>query len=277
MASTDIVFESQFNICKQGRYGYILYNKHDKTIGPSFHLYGEWAQYEMDLLKVFIKPGHWILDVGANIGAHTLFFSRAAGDSGRVHAFEPLPGVFHNLCAALSLNSLQNVRAYHAAVGKDSGHILVPRFDYSQGRDYGGVHLGGFTSGDEVPLMRIDDLQLPRCDLIKIDVEGMDLSVLQGAERTIDTFRPILYVENNDARKSKAMIAHLLQKNYCPFWHFAPFYNRDNYYQNSENVFEGLVDGNMICVDPKQAEALVSLPRVEGIEDTAEKALQRIP
>ena len=106
MASTGIIFESQFNICKQGRYGYILYNKHDQAIGPSFHHYGEWAQCEMDLLRLFIRPGHWILDVGANIGAHTLFFSSAVGGEGRVYAFEPLRGMFHNLCAGLSLNSL---------------------------------------------------------------------------------------------------------------------------------------------------------------------------
>ena len=85
MVSTSIVFETQFNICKQSRYGYILYNKYDKAIGPSFHLYGEWAQGEMALLQAFVKPGHWALDIGANIGAHTLFLSQAVGTSGRVY------------------------------------------------------------------------------------------------------------------------------------------------------------------------------------------------
>ena len=93
----------------------MIFNVHDQHIGRSLDLYGEWAESELELLGLFIKPGDLVVDVGANIGTHTVFFAQRAGATGQVYALEPQRIVFQSLCANLALNGLLNVRAFHAA------------------------------------------------------------------------------------------------------------------------------------------------------------------
>ncbi len=110
----------------------MIFNVHDQHIGRSLDLYGEWAESELELLGLFIKPGDVVVDVGANIGTHTVFFAQRAGATGQVYAFEPQRIVFQNLCANLALNGLLNVRAFHAAASREPGTIAVPPIAYAR-------------------------------------------------------------------------------------------------------------------------------------------------
>ena len=87
----------EFNCLKTCRYGRMLYNKNDAFTGRSLELYGEWKQKELDLLAQVIRPGSLVVDVGANIGCHTLFFAKMAGLRGKVFAFEPHRLLFQTL------------------------------------------------------------------------------------------------------------------------------------------------------------------------------------
>jgi hypothetical protein len=98
-----------------------------------------------------------------------------------------------------------------------------------------------------VPVMTIDGLCLPRCDFIKIDVEGMERAVLAGAVATIARCKPFLYVENDRADRSAELIRFLDRLGYAMYWHKPPLYNPKNYAGNPHNVFGGLVSGNMLC------------------------------
>ncbi|MCQ4908386.1 FkbM family methyltransferase, partial [Phascolarctobacterium faecium] len=69
--------------------------------------------------------------------------------------------------------------------------------------NWGGLALGSFSEGVEVEVITIDSLKLSACDFIKVDVEGMELTVLQGASENIRKYRPILYVENDIAENSQ--------------------------------------------------------------------------
>jgi len=77
------------NRLKSCRHGDMIFNVHDQHIGRSLDLYGEWAESELELLALFIKPGDVVVDVGANIGTHAVFFAQRAGATGLVYAFEP--------------------------------------------------------------------------------------------------------------------------------------------------------------------------------------------
>lgn len=82
-----------------GRYGKISFFSSDLVIGRSLRTYGEWAENEIRFLLRSVHPGDTVLDVGANIGTHTLAFARAVGVSGKVWAFEPRPEIFRVLDA----------------------------------------------------------------------------------------------------------------------------------------------------------------------------------
>lgn len=171
---------------------------------------------EIDLLLALLRlrrkhhgDGVVALDCGANIGALTLEWARFMHGWGRVLAFEPQERLFYALAGNLALNNCFNASARWAAVGREDTTIRIPQPDYTQPASFGSLELrqrentepiGQAVSYDEsrmapVAQLRIDSLALPRVDLIKIDVEGMELEVLQGAGETLAALRPVLVVE----------------------------------------------------------------------------------
>ncbi len=148
------------------------------------------------------------LDVGANIGVFALEMARLMTDWGSVLAFEPQERLFYALAGNIALNNAFNAKPVCAAVGASTQTIRIPQPDYRRAGSFGSIslrreddrHEAGQTLNYDagVPVMQItiDSLQLPRVDLIKIDVEGMELDVLTGAAETIARWRPALFVEH---------------------------------------------------------------------------------
>src|SRR3954467_11045049 len=95
-----------FNRLKSCRHGKMLYNVNDMYVGRSLDLYGEFSQGEVELFAKIVRSGDVVLDVGANIGAHTLFFAQSTAPLGGVIAFEPQRLVFQTLCANMAINSI---------------------------------------------------------------------------------------------------------------------------------------------------------------------------
>ena len=229
------------------RHGVMLYNLHDRYVGGSLDRYGEFSELEAQLFSDWVKPGMLVVEVGANIGAHTIQLAKLVGATGAVIAFEPQRIVFQMLCANLALNDLKNTDAKCLAVGAAPGEISVPRVDYRRDGNFGGVALGT-NDGDLVEMIALDDLKLPACHLIKIDVEGMEKSVLDGAAETIARFRPFLYVEDDRRDKHAELIATLLGLDYRIWWHFPRLFNPGNFANNPENVFADTASFNLICL-----------------------------
>lgn len=125
-------------------------------------------------------------------------------------------------------------------------------------------------------MLTLDGFGLSHCHLIKIDVEGMELQVLLGAQETLRRHRPILFVENNGPNGSPQVIDLLRALGYTLRWHFSPFFQRDNFAGNSENVFGPMVDANMLALPQALAETASWLEPVLDASDTAEKALARL-
>ena len=174
---------------------FLIANKFYQHCYPLYYLlYSNWKpiadRHERQVVERCARPGMRIADVGANIGMYTKFFSEVAGNTGRVHAFEPAPSNFRRL--RQHTGGLANVSLNQAAVGEASGTI-----DLYISKDLNVDHRT-FDGGDgrekiSVPVLRLDDY-FPageRVDLIKIDVQGYELSVLRGAQRVLDENRGI--------------------------------------------------------------------------------------
>ena len=249
---------------KHTRHGFMLYNTHDAYVGRSLELYGEFSYGEIELFSQILKPGMTILDVGANIGAHTLYFAEVAGPTGSVIAFEPQRAVHQILVANLALNDVGNCRALQMGVGKAPGQAFIPAVDYAAAGNFGGVSLGGETSGDgeTVAVVPIDGIGLDQCHFIKIDVEGMEEAVIDGAAGILRRDRPALYVENDRREKSESLIRRLQDLNYRLFWHLPPLFNATNIYGNGVNVFPGIVSINMLCLPGESVNAVTGLQEV---------------
>jgi FkbM family methyltransferase len=263
-AKSDAMFSEGPIRLKRCRYGPMLFLATDEYVGRSLDLYGEFSQAELDLLHPLVFPGSTVLDVGAHVGAQTVGFARKTGPTGLVLAFEPQRLLYEILCANIALGSLRQARAHHAAVGQRSGSIRVPVLDSRSPGNFGGLSLGGLSlvgrsRGEEVAILRIDDLDLDRIDLVKIDVEGMEEEVVAGAENSIRQHRPVLYVENDREETSASLIESLMALDYRLYWHLPPLFHRGNWFGNPENVFGGIVSANMLGLH------VTSPHRVEGL------------
>ncbi len=261
-ADPEALLSDQHMRLKQCRHGPMLYNALDIYVGRSFDLYGEFSHGEADVFDQVLRPGMVALDVGANIGAHTIVMARAVGPKGVIIAFEPQRVVFQMLCANMALNVLENVRTFHAAAGAEAGEIVVPNINYAASGNFGGVSLGQYENGESVGVRTLDSLSLSQCQFIKIDAEGMENEVLKGAGETLSRFRPVLYVENDRREHSSELIERLFSADYRLYWHRPPLFNPDNFFANSENVFENLVSGNMLCLPKENTTSVAGLPEI---------------
>ena len=250
---------------KQCRHGRMLYNVNDIYVGRSLDLYGEYSEGETELFAQIVQSGDVVIEVGANIGTSTVFFAKRVAPTGVVLAFEPQRVVFQVLCANIAMNGLTNVNTFQQAVGAERGSINVPMIETNAPNNFGGLELTNPSAprGQQVPLVRLDDLNIPRCKLLKVDVEGMELPVLQGAAGMIRALRPVLYVENDRPDSSGALVKFIDSLGYDCYWHRPPLFNPNNFFGNPENVFANIVSINMVCVPkgtPVEGSARVEVP-----------------
>lgn len=259
-----LIAPTGFNRVKLCRHGYMLYNIHDSFIGRSLDAYGEFTERELVVLTQIVRFGDVVLDVGANIGTHTVPFARWVGPSGAVVAFEPQRLAHQALCANVALNSLANVHVVRAAVGARPGTILLPPVDPERRSNFGGLRLGSYTEGDPVDMVTIDSMDLPGCRLIKLDIEGMEAQALEGARATIARFRPFLYVENEQADNAPALVRLIDSLGYDMYWHSVPYFNRQNFFGNPENIWgQNVVGRNMIGIPKEIRQTMQGFERVE--------------
>jgi FkbM family methyltransferase len=232
---------------KPCRHGTMMYLRGDTHIGRAFDQYGEYCEAEVALFRTLLRPGDVVLDVGANIGAHTIPMAQFVAPPGMVYAFEPQRMIFQILCGNVALNELSNVQTLQWALGHTSGATKVAPVDYSAENNFGGIALGG-GDGEDVAVVAIDELGLRDLRLLKLDVAGMELNALMGAAATIERCRPILFVANDRVDKSSPLLSQIFNYGYRMWWHITPLYSGANFVGNPHNVFGDQQSRNVLAL-----------------------------
>lgn len=180
--------------------------------------HGCWlGTYELDKqrsLARFIKPGVTIYDIGAQAGFYTLIFSRLTGQSGRVIAFEPSPRELSFLLRHVAMNHLENVTVITSAV---STQIGIAAFSTDRGATMNAIV---DCNSLMVSTIALDSADLPPPSLIKIDVEGAESMVLEGARDTLRRARPVVFVALHSALQ-KQLCSELLRAEHYDLYDLA--------------------------------------------------------
>ena len=238
--------------CRHGRQ---MYFDTDVYFGPMIERCGEYNEGEVDLFHHLIGAGDTVVDAGANIGMHTVPLAKIVGSGGRILAFEPQRPMFYALGGTLALNELWWVDIYPVALGAERGITKVMAIDYAKPDNYGGCSVGDGYHGPDVPVLPLDDLDLPALRFIKADVEGYETELLLGARETIRRHRPILYVENDRIEKSDRLIETMLGMEYLLYLHVPLLFSPDNFRGCEENLFPNVVSVMLLGIPAEKAES----------------------
>jgi FkbM family methyltransferase len=174
-------------------------------------------RYEPDVcvaIERYCRPGLKVLDIGANIGAHTFRLAKCVGSEGHVFAFEPTDYAYEKLRVNVRLNSFTNISTYHVALAEQN--LAQQTISYrSSWRTDGECS----STNGVVDFVRLDDWSVEQgvesVDFIKIDVDGNEYPILAGGRELIERCRPIFVMEavgphfDNEARNPHALLARL--------------------------------------------------------------------
>lgn len=220
-------------------YGPCKFYGKDEFIGRSLYNYGEWSGEECEKIASLGKG--LCLDIGANIGFMSMALKHAGLD---VIAFEPQPELFKLLC-----ENAVGVDCRNIALSSFSGKALMPRIRYGAKGNYGGLGIGGRS---ELGTISVDCEPLDSFELdvgfMKIDVEGHELQVLQGARETISRCSPVLYIEDDREDRRPELYKELKYLGYKWEDHNPPMYRENNFAGLKKNIWDtNYVSMNIIC------------------------------
>lgn len=157
-------------------------------------LLGSYEPEQTALFVRHVRPGGTFLDVGAHVGFYTLLGSRLVGGDGRVWAFEPDPTNAHHLREHARINRLSNVHVEEAAVAAAEG---TARFGGGSGSGTGRLTEAGEVAVRTVALDPLCARHGLDPSAIKIDVEGAETAVIEGATETIGRARPVIFLSTH--------------------------------------------------------------------------------
>lgn len=179
----------------------------DNGVELSLYETGTYEKGTIQLLGDFLKPGSVFLDIGANIGLMSSIASNIVGDQGKVLAVEANPKTVELLQHNLALNNCKNVEIFSLALGDEPGTATLYE-NWNVNRGGASLLSQDQLSGIEVPIDTIDALfQHDKIDLIKVDVEGVELEVLKGGIELLKQQQPILIIEVSEQRENSVGVS----------------------------------------------------------------------
>jgi FkbM family methyltransferase len=194
----------------------------DGWLSAEFNRHGGYEPATTAVCQALLRPGMVAIDAGANVGYFTVLFAELVSEQGRVLAFEPALSVYKALQRNVRRNKFDHVQTVHAALSNTTGTLAL--YYSTSDVTHSLRHTTRTTELTEtVDVSTLDayvqQFRLQRVDLIKIDVEGADLHVLEGATTTLATFRPYVIVEASEASASfgygpEALSQFLAQQRY---------------------------------------------------------------
>jgi FkbM family methyltransferase len=198
------------------RVGTIAVYKNDNVISYALRLYGEYCHAEIEIMSNFLNEKSLYVDIGTNIGYHILGIHKNTG--AKCLGFEPHPN--HFAVASYNCQDYTDIALVNAAVSDSAGDVILTDFDVDKVTNYGEVKSPDDTEQKTItsPSVKLDDINLSGCTLIKIDVEGNEFRVLKGAEQTIEKFKPVILYEAMDVEVWKECVSFMISKGYKQYW-----------------------------------------------------------
>ena len=188
-----------------------------------------WERRIVELYKTIVKKGDIVLDCGAFIGLHTLELSKLVGDTGKVYSFEPIPAVADCLEKTMEEKNIQNVVLVRNALYNKSNIKLEFVSEHNGLSSVANYRRKPFKYKYKLNSICIDDfINIPedkKITFIKIDVEGSEHKVLEGAIKTIKKYRPTIIFETWNRKSNKQKLL-----NWCMIHSYNMTYiSTDNY------------------------------------------------
>lgn len=234
----------------------------DMFIGHSLKTYGEYTQVEIGYMSPYINKDSVIFDIGANIGYHSSAFATLGKE---VHSFEPNNKNFTLL--EKNMEEFDNAYLYNCALSFQNADMLISDYSLDEDDNYGQCEITeDQTKGQPCKAFRLDDLNVPPPDLIKIDVEGHELHVVVGAGNVIAEHKPVIFYESMHGSGFDTIYDFLTGLGYIIYWTHSFNYNEHNFYGNKTNVFAN--SGVINCLAVPSHKPQPSFPMMLGRDDT---------
>jgi FkbM family methyltransferase len=163
---------------------------------------GTWEREMQDIFSRYLKPGNTVYDLGAHQGFLSIVAARQVGDAGKVYSFEPFPYNFAFLKENMQINKISNIKTFQVAVSNKAGKIKFSNSVHDTANTYLSQSPTFSNNFLEVHAVSLDELiesrEIVPPDFIKIDVEGAEFDVLQGAQKLFLTHSPVVYLETHN-------------------------------------------------------------------------------
>lgn len=190
----------------------------DEYVTKSLLVDGMYSPEEFRAWTPYISYGHHIVEIGTHCGAHTLAFARAVGHRGRVIGYDAQLGMTQMANGTMALNGMWHADVRNKAVGAQTGMLQMARRDFLAHGNYGGIEAKDEGQGEAVIVTTLDHEQIAKCDFLKIDVEGMEYQVLQGAKMLIRRCQPVIACEADHKEQNAKVFGWLRQMGYTLYW-----------------------------------------------------------
>ncbi|CCI21793.1 FkbM family methyltransferase [Microcystis aeruginosa] len=190
----------------------------------------DWFEAEMELWRIQIRPDMTVIDVGANVGVYTFSAAQRVGETGKVIAIEPFKACVNCLQETSRINQLPWVKIYEAAASDHCGSAKLSLHNASELNEVISDNSPNSDLANTVTIqcLTLDSLieteNLTRVDWLKIDAEGHEIKVLQGAERLLTEFKPNIIYENiAGAHGSNGAIMQYIQAKGYQVYSYRPY------------------------------------------------------
>jgi len=203
---------------------------------------GDYGHLEKLFFSKVVNSGETVLDIGANIGYFSTFFSKLTGQNGRVYCFEPSPENYTLLIKNIEINKAKNARAYQIAAGDCNSTLKLYLNEENSGDNRFFSDEDAYKSV-EVPVQKLDDLQEivnTEVNFIKIDIQGNELSALKGMEEIL--------MRNNNI------------KIFCEYWPYGLISNNTN----PKDLYDYIKSLGFIIYDFKEG---LGLKKINSFKD----------
>ncbi len=222
----------------QTQFGHFIIDEYD-LIGSFIKNNKFWEYHLYELYGNMIKEDYYCIDAGANIGFHSVQFGKLAK---KVYSFEPQSYIYNQLCSNILFNDLDyKIEAYKLGLGDKEDVKQLWNIEHENwvgngvhnwgGRgiiqeNYGGdrATTNEIREEDNIKIVSLDSMDIPKCDLMKIDVQGYEHNLLIGAKNLINKSKPAIFLENPPGEESSTIVKDYLTDMGYEFYRYTAKY-----------------------------------------------------